>query len=209
MVDAGFADASFQHFTDFLQIDIGMGQPDLRHFTQLVGQILESHFLLQKLDVLNLAHRRADRLVEIGGLAVHNPIDGVSHVAHNAHILEFEQGLMGADQVQELDDLLAFLDVEDESLLALDAAGVKMKLPASSTSALQCSSYMEAISRWYDEPSGLFTEPPAIKAPRRYARLQQFLWTMLSSMPSVNMKPSETILRSFRISSTRAGIRTI
>ncbi|CDN42679.1 hypothetical protein BN871_BS_00360 [Paenibacillus sp. P22] len=125
MVHAGLADRALQHLADFLEVHVGMQKTDFRHLSKLLGQVLQSHLLLQQTDIVDLAHGSSDRLVEVGRLAVDDAVDGVPHVAHDADILEFEQSLMSADDVQQLDDLLAFLDVEDESFLALDAPGVQ------------------------------------------------------------------------------------
>lgn len=127
VVYPGFADRPLEKFPDFLQVHIRMSQPNFGDLPELVRQVLQADFLLQQLDVLNLANRRPDGFVQIGRLTVDDAVDGISHIPHDPDILELEQRLMRSDQVQEFDDFLAFLDVEDEPFLPLNTAGIQVK----------------------------------------------------------------------------------
>ncbi|MNP55647.1 hypothetical protein D3C76_1503080 [compost metagenome] len=88
-----------------------MRQSNLCDFTQLLRQRLQTDFLLQQLDIINLSHCSSDRLVQISCLTVDDPVNGITHIPHNPYILKLEQGLMRTNDAEQLNNFLAFLNV--------------------------------------------------------------------------------------------------
>src|SRR5699024_2408972 len=96
------------------------------YLPQPVREFLQSDLRIDELDVLHLPHRGTDGFVEVGGLAVDQPVHRVAHIAHNADVFEFQKGLVAADQTEEFRNLLRFLQICYEPALAFDAFGIQL-----------------------------------------------------------------------------------
>ncbi len=68
------------------------------YFLKSFRQFADTYFIFDQLNIFHLAHRCTDGFIQIGSFAVDQSVYGISHVADDAYILKFQEGLIAADQ---------------------------------------------------------------------------------------------------------------
>ena len=103
-----------------------MVQSGFGGLAQAVWQSLQAHFFGDDANALDLPLGGVDALVHVRCLAVDEAVHLVAHVFLDARVLQLHHGVVGADEREKIADLLAFLEIDDDALLAIAHARINI-----------------------------------------------------------------------------------
>ena len=104
-----------------------MIQPCICRFNQIIRHIFKTDHISEICNILDLFYRRGHRLINIGSLAVHLPVYGITHLFQNPYILQFHKSYMRFHYIQYIYYLRSFLQINNIRLFSAYNLSVKTK----------------------------------------------------------------------------------